>query len=51
LLIFEADHSAIVHDMDPVSVYPYKPFHMQRLFEAFCALLTRRATESRSCAA
>jgi len=51
LLIFEADHSAIVHDMDPVNVYPYKPFHMQRLFEAFCALLTRRATESRSCAA
>jgi glutathione synthase/RimK-type ligase-like ATP-grasp enzyme len=51
LLIFEADHCALVHDMDPVSVYPYKPAHMHRLFEAFCAMLTRRATESRSCAA
>ena len=43
LLIFEADHCAIVHDMDPVNVYPYKPGAMTKLFEAFGAMLRRRA--------
>ena len=51
LLLFEADHCAIVHDMDPASVYPYKPAHMRRIFEAFAAMLARRATGSCSCAA
>ena len=39
LLVFEADHCAIVHDMDPVNVYPYKPGAMRRLFGAFAAML------------
>jgi hypothetical protein len=51
LLIFEADHCAIVHDMDPVSVYPYKPAAMRRLFDAFGAMLKRCAATSRSRAA
>lgn len=43
LLIFEADHCAIVHDMDPVNVYPYKPPAMKKLFDAFATMLKRRA--------
>jgi hypothetical protein len=51
LLIFEADHCAIVHDMDPVNVYPYKPAAMRRLFEAFGAMLRRRSPAAASRAA
>ena len=51
LLIFEADHCAIVHDMDPVNVYPYKPGAMRRLFEAFGAMLRRRSPAAASRAA
>jgi hypothetical protein len=51
LLIFEADHCAIVHDMDPANVYPYKPSAMRRLFEAFGAMLKRRAAKAASRAA
>jgi glutathione synthase/RimK-type ligase-like ATP-grasp enzyme len=51
LLIFEADHCAIVHDMDPVNVYPYKPASMRKLFDAFGAMLRRRAAASASRAA
>jgi hypothetical protein len=43
LLIFEADNTAIVHDMDPPSVYPYKPPQMQKIFKAVQAMLHRRA--------
>ena len=43
LLVFEADNTAIVHDMDPPSVYPYKPAQMQNIFQAFQAMLYRRA--------
>ena len=46
LLIFEADHCAIVHDMDPVNVYPYKPAQMQKIFSAFATLLKRRAIQA-----
>jgi glutathione synthase/RimK-type ligase-like ATP-grasp enzyme len=51
LLIFEADHCAIVHDMDPPSVYPYKPGQMRKIFTAFVDMLHRRASVIRSCAA
>ena len=51
LLIFEADHCAVVHDMDPVNVYPYKPASMRKLFDAFGAMLRRRAATSASRAA
>jgi hypothetical protein len=43
LLIFEADNTAIVHDMDPPNVYPYKPGQMQKIFKAVQAMLYRRA--------
>jgi glutathione synthase/RimK-type ligase-like ATP-grasp enzyme len=51
LLIFEADHCAIVHDMDPVNIYPYKPAAMTKLFEAFGSMLSRRAAKAASRAA
>jgi hypothetical protein len=48
LLLFEADNTAIVHDMDPPSVYPYKSPQMHKIFKAVQAMLYRRA--GRSCA-
>jgi glutathione synthase/RimK-type ligase-like ATP-grasp enzyme len=47
LLVFEADHCAIVHDMDPVNVYPYKPGAMRKLFAAFAAMLKDKARQAR----
>ena len=47
LLVFEADHCAIVHDMDPVNVYPYKPGAMRKLFAAFAAMLKDKARPAR----
>jgi glutathione synthase/RimK-type ligase-like ATP-grasp enzyme len=43
LLIFEADNTAIVHDMDPPELFPYKVPEMRRLFDAFATMLHRRA--------
>jgi hypothetical protein len=43
LLIFEADNTAIVHDMDPPDIFPYKVPQMQKVFAAFAAMLQRRA--------
>lgn len=40
-LVFEVDTSMIVHAMDPVDVYPYKPAAMQKVFAAFRDLLAR----------
>jgi hypothetical protein len=51
LLIFEADNVAIVHDMDPSDIFPYKAPQMQRVFDAFAAMLDRRARQSRERAA
>lgn len=42
LLVFEADNTLIVHDMDSPSVFPYKAGHMQNLFDAFQAMLFAR---------
>jgi hypothetical protein len=47
LLVFEADNTAIVHDMDPPSVYPYKPAQMRKIFTAVQAMLARRAGQLR----
>jgi len=47
LLVFEADNCAIVHDMDPVNVYPYKPGAMRKLFAAFAAMLKDKARQAR----
>lgn len=41
LLIFELDTGAVVHDMDPVDVFPYKRPQMQKVFAAFRDLLSR----------
>lgn len=45
LLVFEADNTAVVHAMDPPAVYPYKPAQMRMIFEAFAAMLRRRARQ------
>ncbi|RMH51336.1 MAG: RimK family alpha-L-glutamate ligase [Zetaproteobacteria bacterium] len=44
LLIFEVDTSAIVHDMDPEALFPYKRPHMRRVFAAFQQMLVRHAS-------
>jgi glutathione synthase/RimK-type ligase-like ATP-grasp enzyme len=51
LLIFEADNTAIVHDMDPPDVFPYKVPQMRKVFDAFAAMLRRRAGRSEEVAA
>ena len=51
LLIFEADNTAVVHNMDPPSVFPYKPPQMRKIFEAFAAMLKRRVAMERERAA
>jgi glutathione synthase/RimK-type ligase-like ATP-grasp enzyme len=39
LLIFEIDSCMIVHAIDPVDLFPYKPAYMAKLFAAFQRLL------------
>jgi glutathione synthase/RimK-type ligase-like ATP-grasp enzyme len=51
LLVFEADNTAIVHDMDPPNVYPYKSAQMQKVFKAFQDMLIDRAEGVRANAA
>jgi hypothetical protein len=51
LLIFEADNTAVVHNMDSPELFPYKPPQMRAIFEAFAAMLFRRARASREHAA
>ncbi len=51
LLIFEADNTAIVHDMDPPDIFPYKAPQMRKIFDAFAAMLGRRARHGRERAA
>jgi glutathione synthase/RimK-type ligase-like ATP-grasp enzyme len=41
LLLFEVDPGAVVHTMDPVDLFPYKPAHMRKVFAAFRAMLAR----------
>ncbi|MGJ5178057.1 ATP-grasp domain-containing protein [Bradyrhizobium oligotrophicum] len=43
LLVFEADNTAVVHNMDPPDVFPYKPPQMQKIFAAFAAMIDKRA--------
>ena len=43
LLIFEADNTAVVHNMDSPELFPYKAPQMRKIFEAFAAMLYRRA--------
>jgi hypothetical protein len=51
LLIFEADNTAVVHNMDSPELFPYKPPQMRAIFEAFAAMLHRRARGGRERAA
>jgi hypothetical protein len=51
LLIFEADNTAIVHDMDSPELFPYKAPQMRRVFDAFAAMLERRVQHARERAA
>jgi glutathione synthase/RimK-type ligase-like ATP-grasp enzyme len=46
LLIFEADNTAVVHNMDSPELFPYKPPQMNKIFDAFAAMLSRRAGAS-----
>jgi len=43
LLVFEIDNTAVVHNMDSPELYPYKPPQMIKIFDAFAAMLERRA--------
>jgi hypothetical protein len=43
LLLFEADVAMIVHDMDPIDLFPYKKPQMRKVFAAFEAMLRRAA--------
>jgi hypothetical protein len=51
LLIFEADNTAVVHNMDSPDLFPYKPPQMRAIFEAFADMLYRRARHAREHAA
>jgi hypothetical protein len=51
LLIFEADNTAVVHNMDSPELFPYKAPQMRLVFEAFAAMLVRRARDGREHAA
>src|SRR6478735_5664513 len=51
LLVFEADNTAVVHNMDPPVVFPYKPPQMRKIFAAFTAMLSRHAGEGKASAA
>ena len=51
LLIFEADNTAVVHNMDLPGIFPYKPPQMQKIFTAFVAMLERRVAQAREQAA
>ncbi|GAB7550042.1 ATP-grasp domain-containing protein [Cupriavidus sp. 8B] len=39
LLVFEADTAMVVHDIDPVDLYPYKQPQMHKIFAAFRTML------------
>lgn len=47
LVIFEIATAMVVHDMDDPDAFPYKPARMKRFFDAFCAMVERKATTNR----
>ena len=51
LLIFEADNTAVVHNMDSPEIFPYKPPQMRKIFDAFAAMLERRVRRGQEQAA
>ena len=48
LLLFEADVAMIVHAMDPPELFAYKQPQMRKVFDAFQAMLRRRAAAGAS---
>jgi hypothetical protein len=46
LLAFEIDPGAVVHSMDPVDQFPYKPEHMDKIYAAFRAMLLRASASA-----
>jgi len=44
LLIFEIDHTMVVHAMDPEHLFPYKQVHMKKVENAFRDFLFRLTT-------
>ncbi len=46
LLAFEIDPGAVVHSMDPVDQFPYKPEHMDKIYAAFRAMLLRASAST-----
>jgi len=48
LLVFEVDAGAVVHSMDAVDMFPYKVPAMQKIFDAFHALLHNTAAKGRT---
>ena len=51
LLIFEADNTAVVHNINSPELFPYKAPQMRKVFEAFATMLYRRAQGGREHAA
>ena len=51
LLVFEADNTAVVHNMDSPELFPYKPPQMRLIFDAFVRMLGDRAERQRTTAA
>lgn len=51
LLVFEADNTAIVHDMDPPDIFPYKAPQIRKIFDAFAAMIERRSRKNQELAA
>jgi len=47
LLIFEADSDMVVHALDPVDLFPYKPAVMRKLFSGFREMLEHALTRAR----
>lgn len=46
LLVFEADTGMVIHDMDPIDLYPYKRPQMHKVFAAFQRAVQTRAAGS-----
>jgi hypothetical protein len=44
LLIFEADNTAVVHNMDSPDVFPYKGPQMRKVFDAIAGMMYRAAS-------
>lgn len=48
LVVFEVDSGAVVHSMDPVEKFPYKPPQMRKVFSAFRNLVTGRTSVAKA---